>query len=278
MDTMGSVLFHTEQNAAAEKLYHEEIAIEMAGDAKLRSLRMNAFYGLALVLGDEARYQEAADAGRDALAAARESLPPDHPWLLNIETAYANTLATMHQSAAAETLFRQVIDSQTRQMGPEHKHTLLTKLALVSDLLDQGRNEEAAAMVQPVAHSLESLLGADNIYTLSAWNQFGLAACNSHREEEGMAALKRVAEARQRSYPPGSWVIYSTQANIGLCELRARQYAQAETTLLAAVAGLESVRGAKFNRTQDGYRSLRELYTQEGKTDEAARWNAKISP
>jgi hypothetical protein len=155
---------------------------------------------------------------------------------------------------------------------------LLTKLALVADLLDQRRDAEAAELGLPVAHSFESLLGADNLYALSAWHQYGVAACGSHQEEPGIAALRRVAAARQRIYPQGSWVIYSSQLGIGVCLYHLRHYGESESTLLAAVAGLETVRGANFTRTQDGYRALRELYATLGNADAAARWNAKLAP
>ncbi len=84
------------------------------------------------------------------------------------------------------------------------------ELALVADLVDQHRDEEAAAMGLPVARSLEALLGADNLYAMSAWNSYGGAACGSHQEDQGLAALRRVAAARQRLYPPGTWVISSS--------------------------------------------------------------------
>jgi tetratricopeptide (TPR) repeat protein len=277
MDTLAFVLTHTDQEKAGEGMFHEELAIEMAGDTQLRALRMNPLYGLAVLLGELGKYPEAAEYGRQALAAARETLPADNPRVLNIETAYANTLATLHQSAAAETLFRHVIAVQTRILGSDHKHTLLTKLALVTDLIDQHRAEEAATTALPVARSLEALLGADNLYAMSAWNQYGIAACGSHQEDQGLAALRRVAAARQRIYPPGTWVIYSTQLGIGVCLFHTHQYGESENTLLAAVAGLEAARGATFNRTQDGYRALRDLYATTGKAEEAARWNGKLA-
>jgi tetratricopeptide (TPR) repeat protein len=276
MDTLAAVLAHTDQEKAAEAMYREEIAIEMAGDAQLRALRMEPLYGLAVMVGDQGRYTEAAEYGRQALAVARETYPADHPHLLNIETAYANTLAALHQSAAAETLFRQIIAAQTKALGPDHKHTLLSKLALVSDLMDQHREAEAAATVLPVARSLEAMLGADNIYAMSAWNFYGSAACSSHQEDRGMAALERVAAARQRIYPPGTWVISSSQLGIGVCLFHMGEFAKSEATLLTAVAGLEAARGPNFNRTKDGYRALRELYSTMGKADEAARWDAKL--
>ncbi len=277
LNSLAAVLAHTEQEPAAEAMYHEAIAIETVGDAPLRAQRMYPYYGLAILVGDMGRYPEAAEYGRQALALARETLPADHPDLLNIETAYANTLAALHQSAAAELLFRQIIAAQTRVLGPEHKATLLTKLALVNDLSDQHRNGEAAATALGVARSLEALLGADNAYAMSAWSLYGGAACGSQQEEQGLAALRRVAAARQRIYSAGNWLIHSTQLGIGECLLHMNQYAESEGTLLPAVAGLEAARGSNFNRTQDGYRALRDLYAVMGRPGESARWSAKLA-
>jgi hypothetical protein len=148
---------------------------------------------------------------------------------------------------------------------------------LVADLIDQHRDEEAAAIGLPVARSLDALLGADNLYAMSAWNQYGSAACSSHQEDQGLDALRRVAAARQRIYPAGTWVIFSSQLGIGVCLFHMRQYAESESTMLAAVAGLEAARGPNFNRTQDGYRALRDLYSTMGKADDAAHWNAKLT-
>jgi hypothetical protein len=180
------------------------MAIEAAGDAALRTQQMHPMYGLAVLMGEMGRYTEAAQFGRQAWDMARKALPADHPDLLSIETAYANTLATLRQSEAAEPLFRQVIAAETRVLGPEHKHTLLAELALVADLQDQHRDREAAELGLPVARSLDSLLGADNLYALGAWQQYGVAACSSHQEDQGLAALRRVAAARQRIYTAGS--------------------------------------------------------------------------
>jgi tetratricopeptide (TPR) repeat protein len=277
MDTLAAVLANSGQEKAAEAMYHEEMGIEMAGNAQLRGQRMNPLYGLTVLLDNLGRYQEGAEYGRQAFAAARETLPADNPAVLNIETVYANTLTTLHQSTQAEPLLRHVIGAQTKVLGPDHKHTLLTKLALVADLVDQHRDEEAVVLALPVARSLEALLGADNLYALSAWNFYGGAACGSHHEDDGLAALKRVAAARQRVYPPGTWVISSSQLSIGVCQFHMHQYGESEATLLAAVAGLEAARGPDFNRTQDGYRALHDLYSTMGKADEAARWDAKLT-
>ena len=278
LDALGVVLAHTQQEKAAEAVLHEELAIESKGDAALKAQRMYPFYALSVVLGELGRYAEAAAYGRDALELARRSLPPDHPDLLNIETAYATSLVGINQNAAAEPLFREVIAAQTRVLGSENKATLLTRLALGDVLFHSQREAEAADTALPVARSLESLLGADNGYTLSAWNQYGSASCNSHRETQGLEALQRVESARQRTYPKGSWPIDSTALAIGQCLFHARRFGEAEATMLAAVTGLEAARGPSFGRTQDGYRAIRDLYLAVGRPEAAALWNSKVIP
>ncbi len=56
LDTLAVVLAHTDQEKAAEAMFHEEIAIEMAGNAELRAQRMEPMYGLAVMVGDQGRY------------------------------------------------------------------------------------------------------------------------------------------------------------------------------------------------------------------------------
>jgi eukaryotic-like serine/threonine-protein kinase len=276
LDSLGVVLAQTQQESAADAVFHEEIAIESSDDATLRPLRAYPYFGLSVMMGELGRHAESAAYGRQALTVARQTLPAGHPDLLNFETAYATSLIGINQRAAAEPLLREVIAAQTRLLGADNKATLLTRLALVDVLVHTQREAQAAADALPVARALESLLGADNSYTLSAWNQYGGASCNSHHEEQGLEALRRVEAGRRRTYPAGSWPIESTALSIGQCLAHARKFAEAETTLLAAVAGLEAARGSSFNRTQDGYRALRDLYLTLDRPDEAARWSHKV--
>jgi tetratricopeptide (TPR) repeat protein len=276
LDTLGVVLAHSNQEKAAEGIYQEEIALEAVADAELRAQRVHPLYALTVLMGELGRYAEAATYGKQAMALAQETLPETNPDYLSIKVAYADTLESTQKSVEAEPLLREVMATQTRILGAQHKATLLTGLALVNNLLDQHRDADAAAAALPLARSLETALGADNLYTLSAWNQYGNAACNSHSEKEGLQALRLVEAARQRIYPAGSWPISSTALAIGTCLYKARQFAEAESTLLAAVSGLEASRGPSFNRTQDGYRVLRDFYTTLGRPDQAATWGAKL--
>lgn len=238
--------------------------------------RMLAYDSLSVMAAEQGHYAEAESYNRQALDLARRSLPPDSLKLLAIETTYGTALVNTHQAAAAELVFREVIAKQTQLLGAGHHDTLLTQLTLADALIELHRDAEAAQISLDAAHQLDALVGPENLYTLMAWQEYGSAACNDQPENAGLAALRQMEAIRKRILPVGHWLIYRASASIGICQLRAKRYAEAESTLLAAVAGLEAVRGANFRRTQEAYRALRDLYTAKGRPDQAALWAAKI--
>jgi len=278
LNTLGSVYGHSNREKDAEATYREEIAIETAGGVELQQRRMYPYRSLAVLMGDSGRYEEAATYGRQALELARQSLPADHPDLLNIQTNYAGTLANLKRGAEAEPLLREVIAAQTRVDGAGHKDTLLTQYSLVDLLLGMQRNAEAAELGRPVAQGLEAVLGPDNTYTLGAWLMVGTATCNLGSEEAGLAVLQRVEAARRRVLPAGNWLIDAATVGVGSCMVRAHRYQQAETLLLPAVGALEASRGTGFRRTQQGASALRDAYLGMGRADEADRWSKKLLP
>jgi len=273
---LGITLAHTQHEKEAEALFFEEIAIESRGDSQLRQLRMQVYDSLSVMMGEQGRYAEAASYNRQALDLARRNLPPDNLKLLSIETTYGSALVNTHQAAAAEPVFRDVIAKQTRLLGAGHHDTLLTQLTLADALIELHRDAEAAQISLDAAHQLDAMVGPENLYTLMAWQEYGSAACNDRQEDAGLAALRQMEAIRKRVLPAGHWLIHRASASIGICLFHAKRYAEAESTLLAAVAGLEAVRGANFRRTQEAYRTLRDLYAATGRPDQAASWAAKI--
>jgi serine/threonine-protein kinase len=273
---LGLVQAHTNHVDEAEATHREVLAMESRGNQELRRQRMFPYHALAVELADLGRYAEAETNARAAVEVAREWLPPEHPDLLALETTYANAMLNSGGAAQAEPLVRQVIETETRVLGPNHKDTLLARMILTEVLLGLGRSAEALTVAQPTAQQLESLLGADNIYTLQSQQDYGHALCEEHEEEAGLDILHRVDAARRRTLPPGDRYIYATTLGIGLCLLREQRYPAAEIALLDAAAGLESARGPRYLRTQEAYRALKDLYLATGKPDVAARWAGKI--
>jgi serine/threonine-protein kinase len=278
LNTLGSVYAHSNREHDAEATYREEIALETQCGADPQQRLMYPYRSLAVLMDELGRYEEAAAYGRRALELARQSLPADHPDLLNIQTNYAGTLVNVKRGAEAEPLLREVIAAQTRVDGAGHKDTLLAQYSLADLLLGMQRDAEAAELAQSVAQGLESALGPDNTYTLGARLMYGTAICNLGSHEAGLAVLQRVEATRRRILPAGAWLTEAAAVGVGSCLIRAHRYRQAEDVLLTAVGALETSRGAGFRRTQQGYAALRDAYLGMGRPDEASRWSKKLLP
>jgi serine/threonine-protein kinase len=276
LDLLGIVLAHNHHEREAETTYLEEIYLELRGDRELHKRLSLAYYALAGLYLDAGREAEALNLGRKALDLARQFLPPDHPDLLAVELQFASTLVTNRRPVEAEPLIRDVVIRNTRVSGAGHKDTLNSQWVLADDLIELHRDAEAAAIALPAAQGLEALLGADNTYTLTAWQTYAVAACNNGEESAGLPIARRVESARRRLSPPTDRLLHMASTALGSCLLRSHRYAEAESVLLAAAAGLEAARGPQYRRTQDAYRNLRDLYFAAGRPRDAAVFAAKL--
>jgi hypothetical protein len=93
-----------------------------------------------------------------------------------------------------------------------------------------------------------------------------------------MDAMQRVQAVRARTLPAGDRLIAVANLGFGECLFRARRYPEAEATLLQAAGDLEKSRGSAYRRTQEAYRTLRDLYAESGRAAESARWAARVHP
>ena len=74
-----------------------------------------------------------------------------------------------HRAAEAEPVFRSLLDSYRRILGPEHAETFGAQQGLAHDLMSQGRYQEAADMALPAAQGLSRTAGENDSWTLTAW-------------------------------------------------------------------------------------------------------------
>ena len=187
-------------------------------------------------------------------------------------------LEQSHRAAEAEPVFRSLLDSYRRILGPEHAETFGAQQGLAHDLMSQGRYQEAADVALPAAQGLSRTAGENDSWTLTAWGVYGISACLSGHGEEGLTAMRRVAAARARVGGSDSWGVASTQVQIGTCLVALHRYGEAEPLLLHSAPILEKDRGARFDRTQAAYKALGELYANTGKPAQAAEWQSKLAP
>ncbi len=273
---LGMALANASGEKEAEASFREAIALDRTLGAGRRAALGGALDNLAVLLGNEGRYAESRDTAREALQILRATLPPTHPDLMSMEQTYAMTLLNMKDPKDAEPIQREIIRASTAVRGPEHPDTLVAQVQLGETLTDLGRFPEAQALLRPTAVTLERVQGPENRYTVGAWSDYAIAACQGSAPEDGLAAAQKVAQIRARILPPGDYHQAASQVVVGMCLAHLDRYAEAEPVLQKATAALVSARGEGFYNTQMGFKALRWLYGQTGRPADAQRLAARI--
>jgi eukaryotic-like serine/threonine-protein kinase len=278
LDNLATALIYLSRESEADPVLREEIAIESRGGAALQHQLMIADITYSILLGNDlGRYAEAADYAVQAWDIAQKTLPADHADRVWAEQTYGIALVNTHRAAEAEPIIRDVIARGIRTVGASHHDTLVGQLALAEDLIELGRNAEAADVALAAAKLLESQFGLENNFALLALNEYGVAACQSHQESAGLIAVQRVAAARERLLPSTNRWNYIAQTGVGLCLTRLQRYTEAEPTLLAAARGLEAARGPHFHWAQVAFKALRDLYAATNRPTDAGIWASKLT-
>ena len=262
----------------AETLYKRELEVYRSSGVDFGGQAGFPLSGLATIRHDQGRYAESAVYMERALEIERRNYPPDHPDLLDAEYNYAVTLEQAGRAVQAEPIFRKLLASYRRILGPDHSDAFGAQQGLAHDLMSQKRYQEAAEEALPAAQGLSHTLGEGDDWTLTAWSVYGTSACLAGRGDEGLEALRNVAAIRAKQRTADDWREVSARVQIGSCLVALRRYADAEPLLLQSVPALESLRDPASERTQSGYRALRDLYANTGRAAEAATWEKKILP
>lgn len=277
LEGLGKELQNTGRDTEAEAMFRREIEVFRNSRQDLGGKAGFPLANLGVMRFDQGRYAEATDYLHQALDIEQKHLPADHPDLLDAEYNYAVALERNHQAPQAEPILRRLLDTYTRVLGPDHADTLMAKQGVAHNLLLQQRYVEAVAIGLPAADGLSHALGEDHAWTLTALGVYGAAACHTEQANQGLAALQRVGSIRAHKLGADNWRTLSTSVQIGTCLVALNRYAQAEPILLQAVPKLEKDRGSQFDRTQEGYRSLGELYAATGRAQDAALWRSKLA-
>ena len=275
--SLGAVYHDEGREQEAESMYKQAIDVYRGAGKDFAVSLIMPLADMGVLRHDQGRYAESVTYLHEALEVARKNLPPDHPDLLDTEYNYAAALEHDHP-AAAEPVFRDLLASYQRVLGPNHMDTLMAQQGLAQNLLQQQRYREAAAVALPAAEGLSKVAGEEHGWTLTSWAVYGSAACLGGEGETGLAALQRVAAVRRKSSDTDDRHKQATDVRIGTCLVALRRYKEAEPLLLKSVALLESERGASYINTQAGYRALHDLYAGTGHAEQAALWRAKVLP
>lgn len=277
LNELGMALTNTGHEVEAEQVLRRSIALHQHGDTALQAQAATPMQNLAVLLGNEQRYTEAEQVVTQALALQRRNSSPDDPNILVTMGTYAIILTDLNRSREAEPILREIIARSAHINGPTHTSTLVAQVQLGETLTDLHRYAEATPLLRTTAEGLERNEGENNRYTLGAWIDFAIAACEGNEATAGLAAAQRVVDIRKSLYTEADWRVAASQTDVGLCLVHLKRYAEAEPILVAARGSLEAARGSKAYSTQLNYQALKDLYAATGRTDQLALVAAKIT-
>jgi len=192
--------------------------------------------GLAMVLRDEERPQEAEPLARRALEILERELPESHPNRAIVMNNYALVLTDLDRSEEALALLREIVALEERTLGPTHPSIGISLDNLALALFRLDRLEESEAYVRRAVEIFRGAAAGENYGLATALHNLGVIARERGRYDESIAHLEEaIALARSQMGDRSPSVAGSTRALAAVYERRGEP-ALAEPLLAEALA------------------------------------------
>ena len=147
-----------------------------------------------------------------------------------------SVLEALGRMDEAETMYERSLEGRTRTLGRGHPSTLIALSNVAYFYMQRDRNQEAETILRDGAAAAEAGLGADNPTTLLLKHNLAAAMDKNGKAEESLALIREVLEARTRVLGAQHEATIATSRNLGRALVSARQFDEAERTLLETEA------------------------------------------
>lgn len=156
---------------------------------------------LAVYLGGAGRVEEAMEAAHAAQRDYETLLPADHPTVAQNLNTLARLQLQLGRPAEAEATARRATDIGVAKFG-EMQQTANYLVTLAQALVEQRKVEEGRAIAERAIAILERDLGPDADRTLMARETLAAAMATGGDRAGALAMRTRIADIRQRKFPP----------------------------------------------------------------------------
>ena len=246
--------------AVTAHMEHHGIVFELAGDL------LNNTGGY---LNERARYSEAEQLHRRALAVREKALGPDHPdCALSI-----NNLAVVCESQGrygeAEPLFARAFAINEKVLGSEHPRTATSLNNLAACYRRQGRYAEAEPLYKRALAILEKEFGEDYRDVPIGLSILAALFCDQGRYAEAEPLYERALAIRERVFGQDHPDIATSLDDLAGLYQEQRRYADAEPLYDRALAIREKALGLCHPHTVHSLDGLAVLYRAQGRYAEA---------
>jgi serine/threonine protein kinase len=272
--------------AEGKALAEELLALGRAhrGDAKKedRDVARKAETDALLVLlfsystGDPEDAKKVLSYGAERLALVKQQYGENHPAVANALNDIGLGQMYSGDFAAAEKTFQQDIEMCARFLGEDHPETAAARENLGNVYLREKKFDKTAALLEQVLAARRKALGDDSepvARTLANFATVQRMSGNLAGAEKAFPeALERLTKKLGPEHPDVGLVTSAYGDTLRL----EKKYGEAEPQLLHALAILVKANGGDNGSTQRALKNLVNLYTDWGKPEKAAAYQARV--
>lgn len=264
------LLFFEGKNVEAEQALRTLLAAERGVNRGALTAREGLLLNdLGATLRAQSRYQEAAQAQRDAIA-VRRSVHGDQS--LEVAESRNNLASSLFQLGNADESiaeFQASLAIRKAILRADHPMVVRTESNLGLVLSRAGKLDEAVRLLTSAADAWDRAFGPDHPGRLATTTSLAQSLRNQGKPREAIARLEGVLSWQRTHQPANAAALAATEANIALAEADAGNDAAAIMTLERVLPTLQGSGMAGITRSaQEG---LVAAYERAGRADDANR-------
>ncbi|MEX0713951.1 MAG: tetratricopeptide repeat protein [Pirellulales bacterium] len=240
---------------------------------------LTATNNLALAYESVGRPTEALELYERTLELRKAKLGGEHPDTL----VSMNNLAAAYRAggrlAEALQLFERTLELREAKLGPEHRHTLSSVANLAEALLADGQPEKALPLIARFVAGQRRQVSPGDPALAGVLESVSLVLLQHAQYQAAEAYLRECLAIREKNEADG-WTTFNTRSLLGGSLLGQRDYAEAESLLLAGYEGLNQreaeIAPESKRRLTEALERLVQLYDTWEKKAEADKWRTTL--
>jgi tetratricopeptide (TPR) repeat protein len=276
LNNLAVVLYMRGDGAQAEALFREALEMKQALVPEANNEIAVSMNNLAVLLRRRGELAAAEEMFREALEIQQRVLGPMHTEVATTMTNLASLLNGMNRSPEAIELGRRGLEIR-RQLNPgDHPQTAVSLLNLGQWLGETGEVREAERMLREAVNMRERLHTGEHPDLVMSRVVLGSHLIDIDQYEEGCALGANSLGVLSGAYGEDHWRVAVARGLDGACLNAEGRREEAETQLLASLAGLEA-EAANVSFKRHTLRRLVELYEAWNRPQDAARYRQQLA-
>jgi eukaryotic-like serine/threonine-protein kinase len=278
IENRGRVLYMMGNVPESYAQFRRSLALSERYFAADDSANAPTYVNIAVISAEAGQLAAADTFSQRGVAVALRAHGENHPLIGDALSVRASVLDQMGRMEESSDTYRQALTSKKRVLGADNISYARTATNFIDHLLLRRQWREAATLSREVLSYRGRTLDDKTIQIPACLIYLGRALAQMDSARFGEAHVREAMALRRASLPAGHWLLAAASSALGEVLAMGGKFAEAERTLLEAEKSLVAARGETATVTKLTRERLALLYTRWGKTADAARWQARVTP